>query len=101
MAKEKFLEEEQIELFRLFLLKALKETKIEEWQKSPNTFVKLSIPKEIHKFVEATSNSDDVLTGIITDLIVKGLISVIEETGSSEHINLLINNMCVKPDKRQ
>lgn len=65
--------EEQKELFNLVLSKRLLETTVDEWTAPRNEFVSLTIPKGVADFVAGTGRPDNMLSNIVTDLILQGI----------------------------
>ena len=88
MSDEKDLsKEEQIELFRLLSFKTLLNTRAEDWSSAHNEFVSLAIPVEVQQFVSNFGNPDAVLSGIISDLIIRGISSIARDMRSPLEID--------------
>ena len=85
--------EEQLELFKLLIIRVLLSTKPEEWKSNPTEFVQLAVPKNLIDFLSDLSNSKIVLSGIITDMIIKGISSFAKEIGDPENLELMISLM--------
>lgn len=89
---------EMIEFMQLLSYKVLLSSSPDEWKQPANEFVNLCIPQEVISYIEDITKGDPKKMRISTDLLIRdlimrGLISISNETGGVENINTMMNQI--------